>query len=139
MDLWVVEKKKRAAGFRPASIEGLELASERPSRARFELERGLTARFVMDASNGPLPSGRRVHLVAEGDADAVLPEFVLAAREAVFRVNDADRSAPRSATVLGLAPGRYRLATSDDLVLEPAVLELQEEVVEPIVLSWGMR
>ena len=139
VDLWVVENRKRGRnGFQPARIEGLELASEHANRAVFELERGLTVRFVMDPSNEPQPNGRRVHLLEDGSTGS-LPEVVLAAREAVFRVNEADKSAPRSATVRGLAPGRYRLATSDDLVLEPASVELKEGVFEPIVVSWSSR
>jgi len=139
-------------GYRPALLLGL-VAGQVSERATpietVALERGLELRFALDPASGAWPAEHALVLVEEaaweearldrdgngwrGMPSASFPNDALAWRRLSF---DGDGRAG----LRGLAPGRHRFKVfPDDLVIEPAGLEVDVGTAEPIVIRWRRK
>lgn len=133
-------------GHRPAYKEGVLLAAAPGStRVEFELERGFSLRLRLDPSCGPLTDDHSLFLLpAEIWQDVLETEdgWDFGPRLPGGFVYSLSPSFDRSgqATLRGLAPGLHRFKVfPDDVMIEPAEIELTSEPSEPIVITWRRK
>jgi hypothetical protein len=133
------------AGYLPASVENILIQPGESCRVEFEMHLGQSVELQLAPDEGPLTNDHTVLLIEEelwdgvqywpdrGSwdggklGDAIMNRFV--------RFSD-----ERRATIYGLGRGTFRFKVfPDDVVMEPAELEVGEELLEPVLVRWRER
>ena len=127
----------------PALVEGVQIASEgEPTRVEFVMRKGLRVELRLAEGMEPPPDGHRIFLIEEelwkgvrwieerdswegGSSTAPL----------IRRMIRFDGEG--KARIHGLLPSRFRFKVfPDDITIEPAEIQVDEELTEPVVVRW---
>src|SRR5262249_30578090 len=138
VELSVREDGSRA-GYRPIELE-TELGPREPRRVEFSLQIGASLELRLAPEQAALPADHTVLLLEQEIFDEVRVDehswdggrLGSTVFQRAVRLKPDD-----SATIRGLAPGRFRFKVfPDDLVLEPASVELGDGPHEPVLVRW---